>query len=195
MRTLRALDPGSVPTMEWLEHRYPSPALHAAEWTLDWAEAPLDLLVDPAVPTDDLSLQCYGYYRGGLTWPAAPALDRLCSVVLAGATGPRPGPPVWRRSELPTTVTIDFRERRPADLSPSVAFVRDMIWVNLCATIQDVLSFALLYPRILANPYEHELALFERGLVPIAAHAGVCQIFRPSREAVTVPAWLPVFRI
>lgn len=176
---LRGVDGDAAALVEHLERRDPSPPL-AAVWTLEWAECPLDLLVDPAVPDDEESLDCHGYYHGGLTWTAAPGIDRLVGSLRDGRLRPELVPP--RRAD-PRAAYTAARSR----------FVVEMLCQLVGGIVHDVLRFASLHPTFGDNPYEPELALLERGLFPLGSSGGVCHVFRPAPVGVVVPAWLPYF--
>lgn len=182
LRALRAIDGEAAAFVEFIERRYPSPPLPAA-CTLAWAECPLALLVDPAVPGHAESEDCYGYYRGGLTWSAAPAVERLATALLrAGGEGhPYRGLPL--RIDDPG-----------ASVCARARFAREMLVQVARGIVDDVVTFALLHPTFAENPHEVELELLEHGLFPLGVDDhGACRVFRPAPAPVVVPTWLPHF--
>lgn len=182
LRALRAVDGEAAAFVEFMERRDPSPPLPAA-FTLEWADCPLGLLVDPKVPGHEDSEGCYGYYHGGLTWSAAPAVERLATALLRddGKGHPYRGLPL-RVDEL------------VMHAAPSVMFARRMLCQVARGVVDDALTFALLQPTFAENPYEVELGLLERGIFPLGVDdGGVCRLFRPTTEFAVVPAWLPFF--
>lgn len=179
LRVLQAVDEDAAAIVEHLDRRDPLPPL-ATAWTLEWAECPIDLLVDPALPDDEESLPCYGYYHGGLTSSAAPGIDRL---VMAMRSVRSYAEVDWRHCAGPPTPYATACGR----------FAADMLRQLAGRVVRDALLFAALHPTFRDNPYEPELALVERGLFPLGAHEGVCYVVRPATVPVVVPGWLPFF--
>ncbi|MEZ4449690.1 MAG: hypothetical protein R3B09_09430 [Nannocystaceae bacterium] len=180
LRVLHAAYPDATLWIERLERLQPSPAW-AARWTLEWAECPLELLVDPALfDQQDLVDAYHDYFHGGMTTTAAPAIRFLVT-----ASG-YPCPP----RSLPALQEL---LPHPEHASPRRRFVVDMLSKLVAGVIYDALDFATLRATFPANPYEPELAMLARGLFPLAAHDGVCYVFRPAPAPVVVPKWLPHF--
>jgi hypothetical protein len=190
----RSLGPETRAMLEWYEERHPPeppPSL-----TLEWAEGPFEILAEPGIPDDEVTLDCYGYFQGGgLRCPASEALDFLRDLLrrsdpeLSGL----PPPPMWFPFQVwPDTTAVDLR---PLARTPLAEFVVTMIHQIIRPAFNDVLAHALLYPRIAHNPHEPALVLIEHGLIPISCDDHACHVFRYNPEPVAVPAWLPYFTL
>ncbi len=194
MRSLHALGPEVVEMFEHLQRnspKQPPPTSVAVEW----AEGPFEILVAPELLASQDDCDCWGYYRGGLTWSGGQRMDLLRTMLLHGdpALQALVGPPLWRRHEPMLHTDLELRGFDLHACSARAVFALDMLGALVRGVVEDVLASALLYPRIHANPHEPELALIEHGLFPLGGDDHAHFIFRYNPEPVTVPAWLPYF--
>lgn len=161
---------------------------------IEWAEGPWELLLPPDPPADPEDGEPWGVYRK-ITWSEDRRVERLCDLLLMS----RPDlqalvkPPVWsdiRRDHL-SPILPPIPPFRPQGRSGRAFAALNGLSNVIRAAAQDVLNLAFFEPLFGANPYEYELDMFERGLVPLGADDDSYYVFRYSPDPVSTPSWLP----